>query len=122
MTVAEEALRLLKQIREDLKRLNEKVDLILEGQRKQRAPIGSEYMQVLESQKPPLDVASLLSLTDHLRKTAMAMVELQKATAETVAEKTGRRRATESDCLNQLVRMGYLKKKREGLKVFFYIE
>lgn len=122
MTVAEEALRLLKQIREDLKRLNEKVDLILEGQRKQGAPIGSEHMQVLESQKPPLDVASLLSLTDHLRKTAMAMVELQKATAEMVAEKTGRRRATESDCLNQLVRMGYLKKKREGLKVFFYIE
>jgi len=117
---SEEALRLLREIREEIRRLNDKMDIILKGEKEQGRPRHHEYAQIIESENTPLDVASLLSLTDHLRTTAMVMLELQKATAEMVAEKTGRRRATESDCLNQLVRMGYLRKKREGLKVFFF--
>jgi len=52
----------------------------------------------------------------------MALYKLEKATAEDLARETKRLRAVESASANQLVRMGYLKKKRQGRKVYFYIE
>ena len=48
--------------------------------------------------------------------------EFEKATAEELSIETKRLRAVESASANQLVRMGYLKKKRQGHKVYFYIE
>lgn len=118
--MSEEILRLLRGLKEDIKRLNEKMDIILKGKQARQDSASLVTLGNLESDSP-LDVTALLSLTDHLRKTAMVMLELEQANAEMVAERTGRRRATESDCLNQLVRMGYLQKRREGLKVFFSI-
>jgi len=69
-----------------------------------------------------LDVMTLLSLPDHLRKSALTIVKLGKAMAEDVAKETGRARAIESAYLNQLVRMGYLKRVREGKRVYFWAE
>ena len=69
-----------------------------------------------------LDVMALLSLPDHLRKSALTIVKLGKAMAEEVAKETGRARAIESAYLNQLVRMGYLKRVREGKRVYFWAE
>ena len=66
-----------------------------------------------------LDAMTLLSLPDHLRSTAMALHRLGEATAEEVARATGRARAVESGYLNQLVRMGYVKKRRRGRRVLF---
>jgi predicted transcriptional regulator len=57
-----------------------------------------------------------------LRKTVMVLYKLEKATAEDIAKETKRLRAVESSSANQLVRLGYLKKKREGRDVYFYIE
>lgn len=68
-----------------------------------------------------LDVMTLLSLPDHLRKTAYVICEKGKVTAEEIATDTGRARAVESGYLNQLVRMGYLKKEREGRRVLFSV-
>jgi len=68
------------------------------------------------------DAMTLLSLPRSLRKTIMALYKLEKATAEDLARETKRLRAVESASANQLVRMGYLKKKRQGRKVYFYIE
>lgn len=68
-----------------------------------------------------LDVMTLLSLPDHLRKTATVMGKLGKATADEIAEATKRARAVESGYLNQLVRMGYLKKERSGRRVLFSV-
>ncbi|MEM1573202.1 MAG: hypothetical protein QXI49_01420 [Candidatus Methanomethylicaceae archaeon] len=68
-----------------------------------------------------LDASLLLRLPDHLRKTMMALAKLVKAKAEDVAKITGRARAVESGYLNQLVRMGYVKKVREGHEVYFSI-
>ncbi|MDH5806965.1 MAG: hypothetical protein QXW62_00090 [Candidatus Methanomethylicaceae archaeon] len=68
-----------------------------------------------------LDASLLLRLPDHLRKTMMALAKLVKARAEDVAKITGRARAVESGYLNQLVRMGYVKKVREGHEVYFSI-
>jgi len=70
----------------------------------------------------PLDAATLLSLPDHLRKTAMAICKLGEATATDISRETGRVRAVESDYLNQLVGMGHIKKKRKSHDVIFYIE
>jgi hypothetical protein len=68
------------------------------------------------------DVMTLLSIPRSLRKTVMALYKLKEATAEDLARETKRLRAVESASANQLVRMGYLQKKREGRKVYFYIE
>ena len=69
-----------------------------------------------------LDVNTLLSLPDHLRKTAMAIVKLGEGTASRVASETGRVRAAESDYLNQLVEMGYVKKRRVSRNAVFSVE
>jgi len=68
-----------------------------------------------------LDVKTLLSLPASLRKTLLALYKLRKATAEDLSKETKRLRAVESNCANQLVRMGYVKKRREGKKVYFYL-
>jgi len=69
-----------------------------------------------------LDVMTLLSMPDHLRKTAMTICRCGRATAEDISQQTSRARAVESAYLNQLVIMGYLKKERKGRKAYFYIE
>jgi hypothetical protein len=68
------------------------------------------------------DALSLLSLPLSLRKTVMVLYRLERATADDLAKETGRLRAVESASANQLVRMGYLKKGREGRDVYFYID
>jgi hypothetical protein len=68
-----------------------------------------------------LDVMTLLSLPDHLRKTATIVCSLGFATADKISNETKRARAVESGYLNQLVRMGYLKKERDGRKVIFSV-
>jgi len=69
-----------------------------------------------------LDVMTLLSLPDHLRKTAVTLCRLEQTTADKVAEQTKRARAVESSYLNQLVLMGYVKKERRGRKAYFLVE
>jgi len=61
----------------------------------------------------------LLQLPSHLQKTMKAILELGEATAEGIAEKTGRVRATESDYLNQLERTGLVKRRWQGRTVRF---
>ena len=68
-----------------------------------------------------MDIMTLLSLPDKLRKTASALIELGSASASDVAKITHRERAIESNYLNQLNRMGHIKKCREGRNVYFSI-
>ena len=72
-------------------------------------------------EETPLDAVTLLSLPDQLRKTALAILKLGKATADKVARNTGRDRAIESMYLKQLVEMGYLKTERQGQKVYLIV-
>ena len=108
-------LHVLEKIRENLERLNEKMEVMIELQRH-----GHQDVQPLSD--APLDVMTLLSMPDHLRKTAMTICRCGRATAEEVAEQTSRARAVESAYLNQLVIMGYLKKERKGRKAYFYAD
>lgn len=110
-------IELLKKISKSLEELNEKIDKLAEKTSLTEVKPKKTFIENL-----PLDAATLLSLPDHLRKTAIAICSLGEATAEDVAEETKRARAVESDYLNQLVALGYLKKKRIGRKVYFSIE
>jgi len=109
-------IRVLEKIADSLNQLNEKVDVLIELQKHSRGGI------VNESLTDVLDVMTLLSLPDHLRKTAVTLCNLGQATAEEISEQTRRARAVESGYLNQLVLMGYLKKERKGRKAYFYVE
>ena len=106
--------QLLQKIKDSLDRLNEKMEVMIDIQRHNRSET--------ETIPDALDVMTLLSLPDHLRKTAVTLCKLGEATAEEVAEQTKRARAVESSYLNQLVLMGYLKKERRGRKAYFYVE
>jgi len=108
------ATQILERIREGLDRLNEKMDVVIEIQR--------HGQRDNESIPDVLDVMTLLSLPDHLRKTAVTLCKLNQATADEVAGQTKRARAVESGYLNQLVLMGYVKKERRGRKAYFFVE
>lgn len=107
---------ILEKIRENLERLNEKMEVMIELQKHDRTGVS----QPIED--TPLDVMTLLSMPDHLRKTAMTVCRSGRATADEIAQQTSRARAVESAYLNQLVLMGYLKKERTGRKAYFYAE
>jgi len=108
--------QILEKIKESLDRLNEKMDVFIEIQKHNpRTDLDQSIPDVL-------DVMTLLSLPDHLRKTAVALCKLGQATADEVAEQTKRARAVESGYLNQLMLMGYVKKERKGRKAYFYVE
>ena len=113
--LSKKPLHILEKIKENLEKLNEKMEVMIELQKHGRKEI------------PPfsdnsLDVMTLLSMPDHLRKTAMTICRCGRATAEEVAQQTSRARAVESAYLNQLVIMGYLKKERKGRKAYFYAD
>lgn len=112
-------LNILEKIGESLEKLNEKMEVMIEIQKN----TGSNNQKIVPSlPDASLDVMTLLSLPDHLRKTAMTICRCGKATAEEISEQTERARAVESAYLNQLVIMGYLKKMRKGRKAYFYVD
>ncbi len=108
---------LLEKIRDSLDKLNEKMEVFIEIQKQVK-----KQDFAVQDLPEALDVMTLLSLPDHLRKTAITICKLGHATAEEVAEQTKRARAVESGYLNQLVLMGYLKKERKGRKAYFFVE
>ncbi len=112
-SLGKKPIMILEKIRENLERLNEKMEVMIELQK-------HDYKEA--SQPLPdntLDVMTLLSMPDHLRKTAMTVCRCGRATADEIAQQTLRARAVESAYLNQLVLMGYLKKERQGRKAYF---
>jgi len=118
---AETIIELLEKINGNLEMLGEKLERVVDLQKEMMQQV-QPRREKISLEGTPLDAATLLSLPDHLRKTAMAMCKLGEATATQISGETGRVRAVESDYLNQLVGMGHLKKKRRSHDVIFYIE
>lgn len=108
-------IQILEKIKENLEKLNEKIEIMIELQK-------HEKRELQPLPEAPLDVMTLLSMPDHLRKTAITVCRLGRATADEVAQQTRRARAVESAYLNQLVIMGYMKKERKGRKAYFYVD
>jgi hypothetical protein len=106
----------LEKIKENLESLNEKMEIMIELQKHGRKDVQPPLSDA------PLDVMTLLSMPDHLRKTAMTLCRMGRATADEIAGQTKRARAVESAYLNQLVIMGYLKKQRSGRKAYFFVD
>jgi hypothetical protein len=117
----------LANIVEALNRLNHSLDTLVDFNAR-ILKVNEELLQKINGRdaktelKLEPDALSLLSLPLSLRKTVMVLYRLEKATADDLARETGRLRAVESASANQLVRMGYLKKSREGRDVHFYID
>ena len=108
---------ILQKIKDSLDLLNEKMEVMIElSKHNEQTTLGQEVLPDV------LDVMTLLSLPDHLRKTAVTLCKLDHATANEVSDQTKRARAVESGYLNQLVLMGYVKKERRGRKAFFFVE
>jgi hypothetical protein len=108
-------------VKEKLNSLAEVNSKILKSQEKFTRTLTAKSRPSTDLNFEP-DVMSLLSLPLYLRKTAMVLYKLERATADDLARETKRLRAVESAAANQLVRLGYLKKKRDGRDVYFYIE
>jgi len=108
--------------------VNEKINVMIELNRKMLKTQEELLERVAQKSytskdfKLEPDAMALLSLPAALRKTVLVLYKRNEATAEDLATETKRLRAVESASANQLVRMGYVKKKREGRKVLFYIE
>ena len=119
---------LLARIVAELREANEKLNLLISLNHKLLTAQEKLIQKSSNEIEPPQDlkfapdVLALLSLPTSLRKTVMVLYKLEKATAEEIADETKRLRAVESASANQLVRLGYLKKKREGRAVYFYIQ
>jgi len=112
---------LLRKMNRNMELISRKLDRLIEVQ--QRSPGGPMLRTgATLPEDMPLDVTTLLSLPDHLRKSALSLSSLREATATDLSKETGRVRAVESDYLNQLVSMGLVKKKRKGRDVYFYVE
>ena len=111
---------ILEKIEESLEKLNDKMEIMIEIQKNGNG--NNNQKTALSLPDASLDVMTLLSMPDHLRKTAMTICRCVKATAEEISEQTKRARAVESAYLNQLVIMGYLKKERKGRKAYFFID
>lgn len=116
--LSKKPLSVLERIEDSLEKLNEKMEVMIEIQKSGNGEEKTASMLPEAS----LDVMTLLSMPDHLRKTAMSICRCGRATAEEISEQTTRARAVESAYLNQLVIMGYLKKERKGRKAYFYID
>ena len=119
---------LLTMLVDELNQMNKKLDSMVELNGKM-LKMQEEFLQRITNEsyrrkaiKLEPDAMTLLSLPRSLRKTVMVLYKLKEATAEDLARETKRLRAVESGYANQLVRMGYLRKKRRGRKVYFYIE
>ena len=118
---------LLTRIVDALSKVNQKLDslIALNGEiLKTVGPSGRRTGAEVSREKIKLepDAMALFSLPLSLRKTLMVLYKLEKATADDLAKETKRLSAVESASANQLVRMGYLSKKREGREVYFFIE
>jgi biotin synthase-related radical SAM superfamily protein len=114
-------LNILEKIEENLEKLNDKMEIMIEIQKAGNNNSNNQRSSITLPDAS-LDVMTLLSMPDHLRKTAMTICRCVRATAEEIAEHTKRARAVESAYLNQLVIMGYLKKERKGRKAYFFID
>jgi hypothetical protein len=112
-------LNILEKIEESLEKLNDKIEIMIEIQKNGNT---NNLRSPLQLPDASLDVMTLLSMPDHLRKTAMTICRCTRATAEEISAQTKRARAVESAYLNQLVIMGYLKKERKGRKAYFFID
>lgn len=86
---------------------------------RQRLDDIENYYSKWNPQPIQVSESSLVTLPDHLRKTYVVVATKGECDAIQVSNNTGRCRAIESNYLNQLLRMGWLSKRRISKTVNF---
>jgi hypothetical protein len=80
----------------------------------------SNEVYINDLQEVTMDVASLLSLPDNLRKTGLAMAKLEEASMDDVAAEIGSSRREAKNYLDRLTLMKMLNKKRKEDQLIYY--
>jgi hypothetical protein len=125
-TQENELLTAIERVEKELGSMKSLLEQVVSSQQEliERSKGGKFIIGAAEENNPTedgLDVGILLRLPDHLRKTMLALAKLIEGRADEVSEITGRARAIESGYLNQLVRLGYVKKIRRKHQIYFAI-
>lgn len=102
-------------LEETLRRIEKQLEKIA-------AEISEMRYQMLQSMRMRMNEKQLISLPDHLRKTAIGLTKAGQGTASDVSKYTKRARAVESGYLNQLEREGFAKSYKEGRRKIFFLE
>jgi hypothetical protein len=90
-----------------------------------RLEILTEDFSSVEEQGSELIMTSLdilEKIPNHLRRTFNVMLKKGHATALEVSHETNKSRPLESDYLNQLIELGYLKKRKDRKRVIFSLK
>ncbi len=74
-----------------------------------------------DAHRKPLDVIALLALPGPLRKTAMALLQHDRATATTIAAETGRTVEAEQEYLMELYEQGFVECEHQSQDTYFSI-
>lgn len=80
----------------------------------------NEEVFIEEVKEETIDATTLLSLPDHLRKTGIAILKYEEATADQVADEIGSTPREAKNYLDRLTLMKLLNKKREGDQLIYY--
>ena len=67
-------------------------------------------------------MGAALAITHTMRKSLFAVAKLDKCTSSDVSTFTGRHMSVENRYLNELVRIGWLGKERNGKKIYFSVK
>jgi len=105
--------------------LIKRLDLIQSELREIRGRLDEIEKFLFQTQKiaVPLPESKLLQLSDHLRKSFLALSSKGgESSASDVACITGKKRGSEARILNLLATMGWLTKRRNGKHVVFAIK
>lgn len=100
-----------------------KLDMLFREIQLVRSHISNIETQLSKLKPMPVQVpeSELLQLPDHLRRTYLVVASKGECDASRVSSQTGRCRAVESNYLNQLVRMKWLRKVTAGKTVAFSV-
>ena len=116
-----DTLETLARIEQDFSTLKTYLEQMVFLQKEILDKLARERFEIKGTEENGLDAAVLLRFPDHLRKTMIALSKVIDGRADEVANITSRARAIESGYLNQLVRMGYVKKMRRKHPIYFSI-
>lgn len=117
-----DTLETLARIEQDFSTLKTYLEQMVFLQKEILDKLARERFEIKGTEESGLDAAVLLRFPDHLRKTMIALSKVIDGRADEVANITSRARAIESGYLNQLVRMGYVKKMRRKHQIYFSIQ
>jgi len=101
----------------DLMKLCQKLSTRVKELESRISDIEGRFSPVVEDR-----MALFLTVPDTIRKSLLAVSQLERCTADDVSVITERHRSIENKYLNELVRAGWLERERIGKKIYYYLK